>query len=43
MMGRYCSILGEGLWSDEGLCSPRGLQERPAWREWEAAAAAACW
>lgn len=30
MIGRYCSVREVGLWSDDGLWSPSGLQERPA-------------
>lgn len=41
MIGRYPlgSILGEGLGSEDGLCSPRGLQDNPGCRWW----LATCW
>lgn len=39
MIGRYCSVRGAGLRSEDGLCSPSGLQDRPACRWW----LAICW
>lgn len=34
MLGRYVldSMRGEGLGSEDGLCSPRGLQDIPSCR-----------